>query len=102
MNFLEARRVVSSFAGGPPLPLQFALSGTGEPFELYLRAAAPARGRAPQVRFLPFITLAQALLPRPDSAGTEEVLLLPSDIAPETGERSAVPGVVGAQQEPAQ
>jgi len=98
MNFLEARRVVSSFAGGPPLPLQFALSGTGEPFELYLRAAAAVRGRAAEVRFLPFNTLAQALRREPDPALTEVFLLLPWDFAPETDWRSGVPDVVDAEQ----
>ncbi len=50
MNFLEARRLVSGFQGGPPLSFLFALSGTAEPFVLYLQAAAARRGRAADVR----------------------------------------------------
>jgi FkbH-like protein len=94
VNFLEARRLVASFPGGPPLPFLFALSGTAEPFGLYLRAAAAQRGRAADVGFLPFNTLAQALRVAPDSTVTEVFLLLPWDFAPETDWRSGVPEAV--------
>jgi FkbH-like protein len=91
VNFLEARRLVSSFQGGEPLPFLFALSGTAEPFVLYLRAAAAQRGRAAEVRFLPFNTLAQTLRADADLAVTEVFLLLPWDFAPEADWRSGVP-----------
>ena len=91
MNFLEARRLVSTFQGGEPLTFLFALSGTAEPFALYLRAAAAQRGRAADVRFLPFNTLAQALRVDADPLVTEVFLLLPWDFAPEADWRSGVP-----------
>ena len=94
MNFLEARRLVAGFQGGPRLPFVFALSGTAEPFALYLRAAAARRGRAADVRFLPFNTLAQALRADADPTVTEVFLLLPWDIAPEADWRSGVPEAV--------
>jgi len=94
VNFLEARRLVSTFQGGPPLPFLFALSGTAEPFMLYLQAAAARRGRAAHVRFLPFNTLAQALLVDADPTVTEVFLLLPWDFAPEADWRSGVPEAV--------
>src|SRR3989442_5459456 len=98
MNFLEGRRVLNSFKGGTPLPFLFALSGTAEPFEVYLRAAAAKRGRAAEVRFLPFNTLAQALRHPPDPGVTEVFLLLPWDFVPEADWRSGVgPSVDEAQ-----
>lgn len=90
MNFLEARRILSGFAGGPELPFLFALSGTSEPFELYLEAAGAIRGRSARPRFLPFNTLQQHLA----IGGTEEpavYLLLPWDLLPETDWRSGIP-----------
>jgi len=91
VNFLEAQRLVSTFRGGEPLAFLFALSGTAEPFALYLRAAAARRGHAADVRFLPFNTLAQALRRDPDPTVTEVLLLLPWDFAPEADWRSGVP-----------
>jgi len=91
MNFLEARRIVDEFAGGPELPVLLAMSGTGEPLELYLRAAAAAHGRNVRVRLLPFNTLQQALLNPPSAEEREVFLLLPWDLAPELDWRSGVP-----------
>ena len=91
MNFLEARRVVSTFQGGEPLPFRLALSGTAEPFTLYVRAAAAQRGRAAEMSVLPFNTLAQALRAEADPAVSEVFLLLPWDFAPEADWRSGVP-----------
>lgn len=91
MNFLEARRLVNAFQGGEPLAFLFALSGTAEPFGLYLRAAAARRGRTADVRFLPFNTLAQSLRRDADPTITEVFLLLPWDFAPEADWRSGVP-----------
>ncbi len=91
MNFLEAKRLVDGFAGGPPLPFLFALSGSAEPFDLYLRAAAAKHGRSAAVSLLPFNTLAQSLRRDPDIGVTEVFLLLPWDFAPETDWRSGVP-----------
>lgn len=98
MNFLEARRVLDGFTGGAPLPFVFALSGTAEPFELYLRAAAAKRGRAAQVTVLPFNTLAQALRRPADPAAIEVFLLMPWDFAPEADWRSGVPDSVDEEQ----
>lgn len=91
MNFLEARRIVGAFAGGPELPMLLAMSGTGEPMELYLQAAAATRGYHAKIRLLPFNTLQQALL-APPAAGEREVFLLcPWDLVAELDWRSGVP-----------
>jgi FkbH-like protein len=98
VNFLEARRLVSAFQGGEPLSFRFALSGTAEPFVLYLRAAAAQRGRAAEVSFLPFNTLAQALRGAPDPSVTEVFLVVPWDFAPEADWRSGLPEAVDEAQ----
>lgn len=90
MNFLEARRLVSQFAGGPELAFLFALSGTPEPFHLYLQAAGAKRGLSVRPRYLPFNTLRQHLA-RPAAAEPELYLLLPWDFVPEVDWRSGVP-----------
>jgi FkbH-like protein len=91
MNFLEARKIIEEFQGGPPLSLLVAMSGTGEPLELYIRAAAAARGREARPRFLPFNTLGQALLEPPAASEGEVFVLFPWDLAPELDWRSGVP-----------
>jgi len=90
VNFLEARRLLAQFPGGPELPFLFGLSGTGDPFRLYLEASAAARGRSARPRFLPFNTLGQHLTSGA-ADGQEVYLLLPWDLAPETDWRSGVP-----------
>jgi FkbH-like protein len=92
MNFLDARRIVDGFSGGPPLPILVAMSGTGEPLELYLKAAAALRGREARIRLLPFNTLQQALLAGPSGGEREVFLLLPWDFVSELDWRSGVPG----------
>ena len=90
--------MLDAFRGGEALSFVLGLSGTGEPFEVYLRAAAAKRGRAAEVRFLPFNTLAQALRHPPDPGVTEVFLLLPWDFVPEADWRSGVvPSVDEAQ-----
>src|SRR5437868_12692556 len=91
MNFLEAKRLLDAFTGGPPLPFLFALSGSAEPFALYLRAAAAKHGRSADVSLLPFNTLAQSLRREAKAGAAEVFLLLPWDFAPETDWRSGVP-----------
>lgn len=91
MNFLEAKRILTGFSGGPELPVLLALSGTGEPMELYLRAAAASRGSSLRLRLLPFNTLQQALLVPPVSGEHEVFLLLPWDLVPELDWRSGLP-----------
>ena len=98
MNFLAARRLVAGFAGGDPLPFVFGLSGTGEPFELYLRAAAAQRGRAAEITLLPFNTLAQALRRAPERGVVEVLLLVPWDFVPEADWRSGVPETAAEEQ----
>ena len=88
MNFLEAKRLVDSFAGGPALPFLFALSGSAEPFDLYIRAAAAKHGRLAAPQTLPFNTLAQSLRREPERGQVEVFLLLPWDFAPEADWRS--------------
>src|SRR6266853_6564105 len=98
VNFLEARRLVTTFEGGAPLPFVFGLSGTGEPFELYLRAAAARGGRTAQTTVLPFNTLAQTLRRPPEPGAVEVLLLLPWDFVPEADWRSGVPESVDEEQ----
>jgi FkbH-like protein len=91
MNFLDAKRIVAEFRGGPELRLLLALSGTGEPMELFVKAAAAERGLSARLRLLPFNTLQQALLSQPASGEREVFLLLPWDLVPELDWRSGVP-----------
>ena len=91
MNFLEAKRIVGAFAGGPALPMLLAMSGTGEPLELYLKAAAASRGRDAKLRLLPFNTLQQSLLGAPEDNEREVFFLLPSDLITELDWRSGLP-----------
>jgi FkbH-like protein len=88
LNFLEAKRLLDGFAGGPPLPFLFALSGSAEPFDMYLRAAAAKHGRLAVPHILPFNTLAQSLRREPERGLVEVFLLLPWDFAPEADWRS--------------
>jgi FkbH-like protein len=88
VNFLEAKRLLDGFIGGPSLPFLFALSGSAEPFEMYLRAAAAKHGRSATPRILPFNTLAQSLRRGPEPGEVEVFLLLPWDFAPEADWRS--------------
>lgn len=91
MNFLDAKKIVAEFGGGPELPLLLALSGTGEPLELYLRAAAAKQGSSLRLRLLPFNTLQQSLLTPPVAGEREVFLLLPWDLVPELDWRSGIP-----------
>jgi FkbH-like protein len=92
MNFLEAKKILEQFAGGPQLRIRFSMSGTAEPLTLYLRAAAAARGRDASLNFLPFNTLTQSILSesRAVDGEPEVLLLLPWDLAPELDWRSGV------------
>jgi FkbH-like protein len=88
LNFLEAKGLLEGFTGGPPLPFLFALSGSAEPFDLYLRAAAAKHDRLAVPQVLPFNTLAQTLRREPEQGLVEVFLLLPWDFAPEADWRS--------------
>lgn len=90
MNFLAAQRLVSQFTGGPKLEFLFAISGTPDPFKLYLEAAGAQRGHAVVTHFLPFNTLGQSLASSPPTI-PEVFLLLPWDFIPEADWRSGVP-----------
>lgn len=98
MTFLEAQGVLKSFKGGEPLAFLFALSGTADPFELYLRSAAAKRGRSAEVTLLPFNTLAQTLRRDRDPTTLEVFLLTPWDFIPEADWRSGVPESVDEDQ----
>src|SRR5262245_46857751 len=91
MNFLEARKILAEFAGGPELHLLLGMSGTGEPLDIYVKAAAARRGLKADVRFLPFNTLQQALLVPTTETEREVFLLLPWDLVPELDWRSGLP-----------
>jgi len=91
MNFLEAQRIVRAFTGGLELRLLVALSGTANPLEIFLRAAANKNERAAKIRFLPFNTLRQALFAPPTADEQEVFLLLPWDFVPALDWRSGVP-----------
>ncbi len=90
MNFLEAHGTLKAFAGGPPLPLLLGMSGTGEPLELYVRAAAAELGYDARVSFLPFGTLRQSMLESPVANTREVLLLFPWDLAPELDWRTGI------------
>jgi FkbH-like protein len=91
MNFLDAKRIVAEFRGGPELRLLLALSGTGDPMKLFVEAAAAERGLTAKLRLLPFNTLQQALLTEAVSGEREVFLLLPWDLVPELDWRSGLP-----------
>jgi FkbH-like protein len=91
MNFLDAKRIVAEFGGGPELSLLLAMSGTAEPMQVFLKAAAAERGLAAKVRLLPFNTLQQALRSESVSGGREVFLLVPWDLVPELDWRSGLP-----------
>jgi FkbH-like protein len=90
VNFLEARRILAAFGGGPERPFLFASSGTPDPLRMYLEAAGAQHGLSARPRFLPFNTLAQHLA---TGAGPEAAvyLLLPWDLVPEADWRTGVP-----------
>lgn len=96
MNFLEAHRVLSNFKGGASLPLRLLASGNVDPLQLYIRAAAAARGRSADVTTLPFGTLGQALLALPTDHAQEVLLLMPWDFVPECDWRSGIPRELSA------
>jgi FkbH-like protein len=91
LNFLEARRLLDGFGGGPALPFLFAISGSAEPFDLYLRAAGAKQGRTAVPRVLPFNTLAQNLRAPKEPDAVEVFLLLPWDFVPEADWRLGAP-----------
>lgn len=91
MNFLDAKRIVAEFSGGPEIRVLLAMSGTGEPLELFVKAAAAERGFAAKLRLLPFNTLHQALLSEATPDEREVFFLLPWDLVPELDWRSGVP-----------
>src|SRR5207247_8646379 len=53
MTFLEARQIASTFQRGHPLPFLLAMSGTADPLDLFVPAAAAKARRAAAVRALP-------------------------------------------------
>ena len=91
MSYLEASRTLAAFPGGPPLSFLFGLSGSSEPFDLYLKAAAAKRGRSATVRRLPFNTLGQSLRSEREPGCPEVFLLMPWDFVPEADWRSGIP-----------
>lgn len=94
MTFLEARRTVAAFAGGPALSFRLSMSGAADALEVFLAAAAARTGRTADVHLLPYDTLAQHLLRVDPSDMPEVVLLTPWDFAPECNWRSGLPGRV--------
>jgi FkbH-like protein len=91
VNFLEAHRLATSFAGGPNLPFLFGISGGSEKLDIFLRAVGAKRGRSLQIRTLPFNTLGQTLLTEPVSGELEIFLLFPWDFVPDADWRSGLP-----------
>jgi FkbH-like protein len=98
VTFLEAQRVLREFKGGEPVTFLFALSGTADPFDLYLRSAAAKRGRSADVMTLPFNSLAQELRRGPEPGRVEVFLLAPWDFIPEADWRSGVPESVDEER----
>jgi len=96
VNYLEARRTLASFEGGPSLAFRLAMSGTPEPLEIFLRAEAARHDRTAALAFLPFNTLRQHLLGPTDEL-PELYLLCPWDLVPEADWRTGIPpGRLGA------
>jgi FkbH-like protein len=91
VKFLEAHRIVTEFSGGEPLEFLLALSGTGAPLELYVRAHAAKLGRAARVRMLPFSTIQQTLIEPPRPGEREVFLLMPWDLVPALDWRTGIP-----------
>lgn len=90
MTFLDAKRLLAAFPGGPSLRFVLAASGLAEPLTIYVRAAAARRGRSAEISLLPFGTLRQHL--EGPAPGTAEVfLLMPWDFVPEADWRTGVP-----------
>ncbi|HEX7939006.1 MAG TPA: HAD-IIIC family phosphatase, partial [Gemmatimonadaceae bacterium] len=91
LTFLEARRVLAGFSGGPRLEFLLGMSGTADPLSVYLEAAAARRGRSAATTFLPFGTLGQFLNSAQQPHVKEALLVFPWDLAPELDWRSGVP-----------
>ena len=90
MKFLEAKRILSEFQDGVALSFLLGMSAESKNLEVFVRAAAAARGYSAHIRALPFNTLAQHI--RAPSQGEREVFLLfPWDLAPEADWRSGFP-----------
>jgi FkbH-like protein len=94
MNFLEAHKTLTAFAGGPRLDFLLATSGAIDKLDIFLRAAAAKKGRVAHVRTLPFNTLGQALLSPAIPAEQEVFFLFPWDFVPEADWRSGLPSRV--------
>jgi FkbH-like protein len=90
MNFLEAHKLVTQFKGGSPLSFLFAISGTPDKLELFLKAAGAIRGRAVEIRTLPFNTLGQTLMSDARPGEREVFVLFPWDLVPEADWRSGL------------
>jgi FkbH-like protein len=91
VNFLEAHKLASGFAGGPTLQFLFGVSGGSEKLAVFFTAAGAKCGRSVQIRTLPFNTLGQTLLADPVSGEVEILLLFPWDFVPEADWRSGFP-----------
>ena len=81
MTFIEAKNLLASLRGGEKWAFLFAMSGTSDQLELYLRAHAARAGHNAVVGVLPFGTLGQHLYS--EAVGTEVFLVLPWDLVPE-------------------
>ncbi|HKS06208.1 MAG TPA: HAD-IIIC family phosphatase [Gemmatimonadaceae bacterium] len=90
MNFLEAHKLATQFAGGPELRFLFAISGTPDKVDVFLRAHGALHGRSVVARTLPFNTLAQSLLTPAAPGETEVFVLFPWDFVPEADWRSGL------------
>jgi FkbH-like protein len=90
MKFLEAKKLVDRFEGGPKLEFLLGVSGTADPLILWIRAAAAERGYTACPFTLDFNTLAQTLR-APAGSAREVFVLLPWDLHPEADWRSGLP-----------
>jgi FkbH-like protein len=88
MKFMEAKKIVAAFEGGPPLSFLLAASGQPEPLEPFLQAAAAEQGYEADVSTLPFNTLAQHLRTARAEGTNEVYLLFPWDLVPAADWRS--------------
>lgn len=99
MNFLEAHKVVKEFKGGDALHFLLAMSGLTSKLDIFLKAAAAQKGYQASLRTLPFNTLQQVILSKPDRNEKVVYLLFPWDLLLAADWRSGFSGQVLSEED---